>query len=356
MPHEVDVLHVAAGTTGGWRVNDARLDAALRDLGLSVEHVAITRPAGGYVRSKGPPLADLVDAGAMVASARRGLRAGRPRAILYSTSHATILQPPRRIPEAVWIDGPIAIMRPGRRCAPLRSVERLRSRRLDLVLPSSLQHPELLAAPLRPRRTVALHMPIDPFDGPIPELWDLEPPFAVTYAGAPRKKGLEMAVRAWHLSRAECPLVVTGIGREEAARYLRERGGAPPAGIRFTGRVPQAVHRGLVREAEIYVSASRREEYGTSQMEALADGCLLATVPSAGAAEPIAVARRLPTDLIATEIATEALATVIDGAVAMSAEARARYRQAAGRLLAEYSTAEFRRRLADDVLPVLLSG
>lgn len=346
---------MASGTTGGWRGNDVLLAESLERLGLSVHRVAISRPSGGWVKDRGYPWVDVYDAVAMVLAARRGLRRVQPRAIFYSTSHGTIFQPPRREPEAVWIDGPIAIMRPGRKAAPLRWIERLRSRRLTLVLPTSLQHPERLAAPLRPRRTVALPIPVEPSDGPPPANVEIRRPYGVVYAGkAARKKGLDLAVAAWEASAATGSLVVTGAEPPAARRFLASAGVRPSPRLVFAGRVSASEHRALIREAAVYVSASRREEYGTTQMEALSDGVLVAAVPSLGAAEPVAVARLLPGDLVATEVSADALTSVIDSALAMTETEREAYRDAAQAIMVGYRRDAFDRRIADEVVPVLL--
>ena len=351
----VDVLHVASGTTGGWRGYDLLLAESLERLGLSVHRVGISRPSGGWIKRQSYLGMDLYDALAMVVAARRGLRRVQPRAIFYSTSHGTIFQPRRREPEAVWLDGPIAIMRPGRKAAPLRWIERLRSRRLTLVLPISVQHPARLAEPLRPRRTIPLPIPVEPSDGPAPPLGGVLPPYGVVYAAAaPRKKGLDLAVAAWDASSATGSLVVTGAEPDDARRFLAGAGVRPSNRVVFAGRVPAPEHRALIREAAVYVSASRREEYGTTQLEALSDGVPVAAVPSAGAPEPVAVIRRLPGDLVATEVSVAALTRVIDSALEMTEAERESYRHAARAVMAGYGREAFERRLANEVVPVLL--
>ena len=96
----------------------------------------------------------------------------------------------------------------------------------------------------------------------------------------------------------------------------------------------------------MFVSGSRREEFGTAQMEALADGTPLAAVPSLGATEPVAVARRLRPDLVATEISAEALGVVIRRALALEGDERAAYAAGAAALMGAYSTRAFDERLA----------
>jgi glycosyltransferase involved in cell wall biosynthesis len=347
----VDILHVCAGTTGGWKAIDDALNLALAEIGTSVKRIAMPRRGNGLVRRSGHPLNDLYEAAAMATATSRALREVSPRAIIYSSSHAALLQPRRRMPEAVWVDGPIALMSPGLRAAPVRALERLRQHRLDLVLPMSLQHPDLLAEPLRPRATAVLHMPVDPSDPDVAPPGEIRPPYGAMYAGVPGKKGLDIAIEAWELAAPQVRLVVTGITRADAERYVGHR---PPERIVFTGRIARDQHRAIVRRASVYVSASRREEYGTAQLEAMADRVPLAAVPSLGAVEPVAVARRLTPDLVASDISASALASSIRRALSMAPEARAEYSKAAGAIMGEYSFGAFKQRLRDDVLPLLL--
>jgi hypothetical protein len=347
----IDILHVSAGTTRGWRVNDESLRIALTELGVTVERVAIRRPAGGLVHRMRSPANDLYQAACLVAAAEQGLRRVRPRAVIYSSSHAALLQPHRAVPEAVWVDGPIALMRPGARNAPIRALERLRQHRLDLVMSMSLEDPDALVEPLRPRMRAVLHVPIDPSRSEATLPLGVVPPFGVTYAGTPRKKGLDLAIEAWRQASPGMTLVVTGIGPETAARYL---GGRLPSGVHFVGPVPRAVHRGIVRRAAVYVSASRREEYGTSQLEALSDLVPLVTLPSQGAAEPVAVVRRLTPTLVARDMSAASLAECIRAAIEMTPDQLSQYRARCAKLMARYSYEAFKQRLARDVLSRLL--
>jgi glycosyltransferase involved in cell wall biosynthesis len=283
--------------------------------------------------------------------ARDGLRRVAPRAIIYSSSHGALLQPHRTLPEAVWIDGPVAFMRPGIRNSPIRALERRRQPRLDLAMAMSVQDPVALVAPLNARKSTCLHVPVDAStsDEDLPQ--GIEPPYGVAYAASPHKKGLDIAIDAWTQAAPGIPLVVTGITRDAAVRYLRRE---PPADVRFAGVVTRDLQRAIVRRAAVYVSASRREEYGTSQLEALADEVPLAAVPSAGACEPVAVARRLQPNLVANEITAEGLASSVSAALGMDPATRASYQDKARSLMADYSYPAFLRRLNEDVLPTLL--
>jgi glycosyltransferase involved in cell wall biosynthesis len=171
------------------------------------------------------------------------------------------------------------------------------------------------------------------------------------YAGVPGKKGLDIAIDAWELAVPRMPLIVTGITAADAERFLGRRS---PEDIVFMGRIARGEHRAIVRQASVYISASRREEYGTAQLEAMADQVPLAAVPSLGAVEPVAVARRLTPDLVAGDISPQALASSIRRALSMSAEKRAEFGRPAGAIMGEYSFEAFKQRLSDGVLPLLL--
>jgi len=118
--------------------------------------------------------------------------------------------------------------------------------------------------------------------------------------------------------------------------------------------LPQEEHRALVARAEVYLSASRIEEYGVAQLEALAGGALLVTTPSAGPYEALPLSRRLEPALVAAERSPQALAEALRAALELPEPARAEYRERARMLVAPYSREELRRRLEQDVLPALL--
>jgi glycosyltransferase involved in cell wall biosynthesis len=203
----------------------------------------------------------------------------------------------------------------------------------------------------RRSRVVALPVAI----GPSPATDGPREPTAVMYAGNPDKKGLEVAIESW---RQAAPvgrrLVVTGIDAAAGEAYLRDRGVAGPPAVEWAGMLPEHDHRALVGRAEIYLSASRIEEYGVAQLEALAAGALLVTTPSAGPYEALPLARRLEPGIVAAERSATALADALRTALELPEPVRASYRRRARELVSPYSRDELRRRLERDVLPVLL--
>ena len=74
--------------------------------------------------------------------------------------------------------------------------------------------------------------------------------------------------------------------------------GAAAEGVRYTGMLPRAEYRALLRRARVFVCAPRREDYGIAQLEALADGCMLVTTPSPGPYAALPVARALDPRLV----------------------------------------------------------
>jgi hypothetical protein len=189
----------------------------------------------------------------------------------------------------------------------------------------------------------------------MPEPAATREPVVVAYAGNPDKKGLELVAEAWRLAAPEGrQLVVTGLAAEAGRAFLRNRGVAEPPGIDWAGMLAQSEHRALVARAEAYLSASRIEEYGVAQLEALAAGALLVTTPSHGPYEALPLARRLEPALVAGERSPRALAGVLRAALAMPEPARAGYRERAAELVRPYSRDELRRRLERYVLPTLL--
>ena len=109
--------------------------------------------------------------------------------------------------------------------------------------------------------------------------------------------------------------------------------------------------------ARTFVNASREEDWGLAQMEALAAGTPLVTVPTPGPNLALPLARRLAPELVAGESTAAALA----GSAARRPGARApaqreRYREEAARLLEPYTEERVRRVVAEEVLPRLLGS
>jgi glycosyltransferase involved in cell wall biosynthesis len=348
----VDVLFVSPGTTAGWRKADAQLAALLRDLGLSV---AIATTEFGVARHlrRTVVLTDLAEAAALRRVTTKALHAHRPRAILYSSTQATMLQPRARLARAgVRFDALTTANRPGRRNALLHRLERRALERVAVLLPLGLDATgrvpdELLHA----GDVVALPIPVE---RPASHTERREP-LVVSYAGNPDKKGLDTIAAAWRLvPPAGRRLIVTGINADRGRAFLRARGVSEPAGLEWAGSLGPDQYRGLLEKAEAYLSASRFEDYGLAQLEALAAGTPLVTTPSAGPFEALALARELEPALVARDASPEGLATALRAALEMPAEARADYAKRAGKLLAPYSEEELRRRVEEQVLPLLL--
>jgi glycosyltransferase involved in cell wall biosynthesis len=344
----VDVLLVSPGTTAGWRRIDAHAAAALRDRGLSVAVASSDFRIARHLR-RTMPLTDLAEAAAMRHAATRWLRRHDPRAILFSGVQSAMLQPRDRLRIAgLRFDSLATTNRPGRANFVQHALERRALRHLAVLLPAGFRDGGL-AVP--GRRVAAL-----PFPVAVPATVAAErEPLVLTYAGNPEKKGLDVIAQAWDIAApADRRLVVTGIAAERARAYLRQRGVAEPAGIEWTGILPHDRHADLLSRAEAYVSASRFEDYGIAQLEALAHGALLATTASAGGYEALPLARELEPALVARDDSPAALAVALRAALEMPAAARAAYQHRAHELVAPYSEAEVRRRLQEDVIPLLL--
>jgi glycosyltransferase involved in cell wall biosynthesis len=349
---QVDVLFVSPGTTAGWRRADAALVDVLRELGVSVSLVRSEMRVARHFR-RTMQLTDLAEAAAMRRALSRALRRTRPRAIVYSTTQSTMLQPAARLRgAAVRFDALAAVNRPGRANALQHRLERRALTRAALLLPWGLDPALRVPEDVRRRsRAVALPVAINT----APSAKGPRDPIAVTYAGNPDKKGLELVAEAWRLAAPEGRrLVVTGVDAAAGRAHLRDRGVTEPAGIEWAGMLPEKDHRTLIARAEIYLSASRIEEYGVAQLEALAAGALLVTTPSAGPYEALPLARRLEPGIVGADRSPQALSAALRTALELPEVARSAYRERARELVSPYSREELRRRLEREVLPSLL--
>ncbi len=343
----VDVLLVSPGTTAGWRRVDAHAAEMLRDLGLSVAVASTDFAVARHLR-RTMQLTDLAEAAAMRRAATRALRRHRPRAILFSGVQSAMLQPRSRLRIAgLRFDALTTTNRPGRANFVQHMLERRALRHLALLLPAGLGHPP----PVPGDRAVTL-----PFAVAVPAtVPDERDPIVLCYAGNPEKKGLDVIARAWSIAgTGRHRLVATGIEPERGRAFLRARGIDEPTGVEWAGSLDPERYAALLHRAEAYVSASRFEDYGIAQLEALAHGVLLVTTPSEGGYEALAIARRLEPALVARSTSPEALAAALRAALEMPAQTRAECRTRARELVAPYSEAEVRRRLERDVIPLLL--
>jgi glycosyltransferase involved in cell wall biosynthesis len=345
------VLLASPGTTAGWRRADAELAEVLRELGVSVSVARSDMRLARHFR-RTMQLTDLAEAAAMRRAVSRALRNVAPRAILFSTTQSTMLQPARRLHgAAVRFDALAAVNRPGRANALQHRLERRALAHATMLLPWGLDPAlRLPAGTPSDARVVALPVSIGS-----PRSSATREPVAVTYQGNPHKKGLELMAEAWQAAApAGRRLVVTGISAEQGRAHLRDHGVPEPDEIEWAGMLPEDEHHALVAGAEVYISASRIEEYGVAQLEALAAGALLVTTPSRGPYEALEPARKLRPELVAADRTAPALATALRAALELPESERAAYRERARELVAPYSRAELRRRLERYVLPVLL--
>ena len=348
MPSQPDIALVSLGTTPGLRRADDALVELLREAGASCEvvRVAIGARAGRLRRQTA--VTDLVEA----LAARRAARGLRASATVYSTVTAALLAPTRR-PYAVRFDSPAALNRPGRSGAWQRARERRVLGGARLLLPwgeaAARAVPARVRAPGGPE-LVVLPVPLDDAE-PAPRARDID---AVAYAGYPRKRGLELVCGAFAaVAPPGASLVVGGLDRDRGLEWLERHGMAEPEGIEWAGALPRADWLALVARARVLVNASRWEDYGLTQLEALAAGTALVTVPSPGAYEALAPARALDARLVAREVSAEALAPALRAGLALDAEELAAYGLRARELLAPYRRDAVAATLSGAVLPAL---
>jgi hypothetical protein len=317
-----DVLLVSLAGTHGLREADEELAASLRRAGATVQ-VARARRVREWRTFAAIELAWALSARRAAAAA---IAAGPPRAIVYSSTTAALLAPR---PGAIRFDAPAAGNRPGRHGIWQRPVERRRFAAAPLLLPWS---PGALAEAPHPHGpAVVLPVPVEP-SGPPAGARDIA---AVTYGANPHKKGLDRVLSAWRAVRRDGEeLLVAGLD------------GADEPGVRHLGALPREAYRTLLRRARVFVTAPRREDHGIAQLEALADGCVLATTPSPGPYAALPLARELDPRTVADDLAG-ALRTALD-------DPAPGYGQRAAAALAPLSRAAVDAVVRDDVLPRLL--
>lgn len=327
------VLVVSLGTTGGWRTAATELAGSLERAGARV--ALVQPPPPRHVRTFA--LTDLTQALATRRVASRGIAAHRPAAIVYCSVTSALLWPRCG---AIWLDSTAAENRPGRHGLWQRRLERRRLEQAPVVMTMGERSLDALG-PLGPgfRGSVLVPSPVEPSSTVSPPPPDAERDIAaLTYAGDPEKKRLDVVLAAWDVARREGEkLVVAGTDTLD-----------PRPGVVLAGRLPAGEYRALLRRSRVFVAAPRREDYGIAPLEALADGCRLVTTPAPGPYPALALARDLDPRLVTDDLAA-ALRVALDDPVPDYA------RRAADRL-APFRRAAVDRTLATEVLPRLLAG
>jgi glycosyltransferase involved in cell wall biosynthesis len=337
----LDVLIVSLGSTGGLRTVDEELLASLRRAGAGAELARATPPRPVHTLM----LTDLAWALAARRAARAALAGHDARAVIYSTTTAALLWPRRG---AIRFDALAAANRPGRHGLWQRPLERRRLVQTTLLLPQDaaalVEVPDATPCRAGDAGVLVLPVPVEPSlpPGADPGKRDVA---AITYAANPHKKGLDLLLAAW--AHARLPgeeLYVAGVARDE---LLRLGCALPQEGVRVTGVLPAEEYRALLRRARTYVCAARREDYGVGQLEALADGCLLVTLPAPGPYAALPLARSLDPRLVGRDLAGM-LRTALD-------DPAPGYAERALAALAPFRRAAVDRIVAEELLPRLLT-
>jgi glycosyltransferase involved in cell wall biosynthesis len=329
-----DVLIVSVGATTGWR-------AAARELGAAFEAAGartVTVDTGPVREVRTFMLTDLVQALAARRAAVRGIATHRPRVVVYCSITAALLWPR---PGVIWLDAMAAENRPGRHGVWQRVLERRRLVQAPLLLTMA---PQALD-PLRGAGRRGFDVAADEVVVPVAVqasgrtgtdfTRDID---VLAYAADPVKRRLDFILDTWRRARRDDEtLVVTGIDRESDV-----------PGVRFTGRVPPEEFRALLRRARVFVAASRREDFGIAQLEALADGTMLVASPAPGAYPALRLARELDPRLVAEDLAPALRAALDDPAPG--------YATRAAEAIAPFSREAVTTTLTQHVLPRLLPG
>ena len=261
--------------------------------------------------------------------------------IVVSSNTGALLLPRRWSGRTmVWSDTPIRLARTGRGAGLLARAERRTMARVGSIGVQP-QHSVALYRELFPEVADRVRFLPVPVSAPVQTARTREH-FGVTYAGNPDKKGLDLAVAAWDASETDERLVVTGIGTTEAREFLDARSIRIPSNVEFAGRIPSSEHRSLTQRAAVFVSSSRREEYGNAQLEALADGAILVSGPCTGTAEPRAIGKRIDMRFV-SDGGTRELGRCIALAIDLPDAERHAYQDAARKILSEYSPEQFAR-------------
>ena len=348
-----DIALISLGTTPGLRRADEAFVQLAEEAGFSCRLVTTTVGKSGKLRRQST-MTDLVEARA----ARNAAAGVKARVVVYSTVTAALMQQPEG-PYAVRFDSPAADNRRGATGAWSRRRETKVLAGASLLLPwgrAALEHvpPEARHVPAIP-----LHVPVE-----VDVTSDRAASIAGTgerdidvlaYAGYPEKRGLDILIRAWHVGgfAVNRRLRVAGIERAAALEWLKKRKISEPIGVEWSGLLEPGQFRYTLTRTRVFANASRREDHGLSQLEALAAGAALVTTPSAGPYEALPLARELDSRLVAPGESGEAFAHALSAGLKVDLTD---YASRASRLLEPYRHEAIRRVFREQVVPALGLG
>jgi glycosyltransferase involved in cell wall biosynthesis len=303
-----DIALISLGTTPGLRKADRSFVDMARRAGLKCELIDVGIGKSGGLRRQST-MTDIIEARA-ARNAASGVKAG---VLVYSTVTAALMQKPKGT-YAVRFDSPAAENRPGASGAWSRRREVKALAGANLLLPWGNAALPAIPPEARDVPAIALHVPIDGSPSAArsasiagTEERDID---VLAYAGYPEKRGLDVLIQAWQTSGLGTSrrLRVTGIDRDRATDFLKKKKIGEPAGVEWSGLLEPGQFRYTLSRTRVFANASRREDHGLSQLEALAAGAALVTVASEGPYEALSMATQLDSRLVAPSVTSQSLA------------------------------------------------
>lgn len=276
--------------------------------GLSCELVEVGIGKSGKARRQST-ITDYVEARA-ARTAASGVKAA---VIVYSTVTAALMQRPKG-KYAVRFDAPAADNRQGAGGAWSRRREAKVLAGADLLLPWGNASLGVIPPEAKNVPAIPLHVPVEGRPSAErsasiagTEERDID---VLAYAGYPEKRGLDVLIQAWqtsglHMSKR---LRITGIERDRALEFLKKKKISEPTGIEWSGLLEPGQFRYTLSRTRVFANASRREDHGLSQLEALAAGAALVTVASEGPYEALPIATKLAPQLVSPTVTSQSLA------------------------------------------------
>jgi glycosyltransferase involved in cell wall biosynthesis len=291
------------------------------------------------------------------ARAARNAAAGvKAKVIVYSTVTAALMQKPTG-PYAVRFDSTAAENRQGASGSWSRRREVKALAGAKLLLPLGDAARDTIPEEASEVPAIPLHVPVEgtltaQHAAPIAGTGERDID-ALAYAGDPQKRGLDVLMQAWDssgLAGVQRTLRVTGIDRARALQWLKRRRIDEPAGVEWSGLLEPDEFRDALGRTRVFVNASRREDHGLSQLEALAAGAALVTVSSAGPYEALPLATQLDSRLVSPGVSADALADAIRAGFGVDLDD---YSRRAAELLMPYRKEAITQVFTERVMPAL---
>ncbi len=279
----IDYLIVAENATLGQKIYTDQRKVMLEDLGYSVKIVSFS----------GPKMRITLDMLRIAYNYKKNLEKNletlKPQIIEFYCPATLILQDKQLLKNYKTIasfDLPFGVNTLNFGSSILHRLERQKFLEADLIFSLTKYGMNFLRSKYQiNRKMVYLPYVLDPKEQEGVKVYNGD--FALSYCPEERleRKGFDILMGSWNIINSGKKLIVMGINRERANKYLLKKGIVLPENVEFIHFLPREEFLSLISSCSFFISSSRFEEFGQIIIEALSFGKPVITTPTLGPSE-----------------------------------------------------------------------